>query len=93
MAINIKGIEHNKNAIVKIKENDIRNTVVKVPSHYYQAKATLETWYGSVEITGSTLHNIFQQFLVQNKHFRSVIKGFIDDLDNGNERLYSAKKY
>ena len=69
MAINIKGIEHNKNATVKIKENDIRNTVVKVPSHYYQAKATLETWYGSVEITGSTLHNIIQQFLVQNKHF------------------------
>ena len=93
MAINIKGIEHNKNATVKIKENDIRNTVVKVPSHYYQAKATLETWYGLVEITGSTLHNIIQQFLVQNKHFRSVIKGFIDDLDNGNEHLYNAKKY
>tara|TARA_B100001093_G_scaffold101802_1_gene94030 strand:+ start:960 stop:1241 length:282 start_codon:yes stop_codon:yes gene_type:complete len=93
MAINIKGIEHNKNVTVKIKENDIRNTVVKVPSHYYQAKATLETWYGSVEITGSTLHNIIQQFLVQNKHFRSVIKGFIDDLDNGDEYLYNAKKY
>jgi len=93
MVINIKGIEHNKNVTVKIKENDIRNTVVKVPSHYYQAKATLETWYGSVEITGSTLHNIIQQFLVQNKHFRSVIKGFIDDLDNGDEYLYNAKKY
>jgi len=93
MAINIKGIEHNKTVTVKIKENDIRNTVVKVPSHYYQAKATLETWYGSVEITGSTLHNIIQQFLVQNKHFRSVIKGFIDDLDNGDEYLYNAKKY
>ena len=91
MAINIKGIEHDKNATLTIKENDIRNTVVKIPNNYYQAKATLETWYGSVEITGSTLHNIIQQFLVQNKNFRSVIKEFIDDLDSGNERFYDAK--
>ena len=92
MAINIKGIKHNKNATVKIKENDIRNTIVKIPNQYYQAKAIMETWYGSVEITGSTLHNIIQQFLVQNKHFRPVIKQFIEELENGNEHLYQQDK-
>lgn len=92
MAINIKGIEHDKNATVKIKENDIRNTIVKIPNQYYQAKAIIETWYGSVEITGSTLHNIIQQFLVQNKHFRPVIKKFIEELENGNEHLYQQDK-
>ncbi|MBT7398832.1 MAG: hypothetical protein HN775_06530, partial [Hellea sp.] len=46
MAINIKGIEHDKNATLTIKENDIRNTTVKIPNQYYQAKAILETWYG-----------------------------------------------
>lgn len=92
MAINIKGIEHDKNATVKIKENDIRNTIVKIPNQYYQAKAIIETWYGSVEITGSTLHNIIQQFLVQNKHFRPVIKQFIEELENGNEHLYKQDK-
>ena len=92
MAINIKGIEHDKNATVKIKENDIRNTIVKIPNQYYQAKAIMETWYGLVEITGSTLHNIIQQFLVQNKHFRPVIKQFIEELENGNEHLYQQDK-
>ena len=52
----------------------------------------METWYGSVEITGSTLHNIIQQFLVQNKHFRPVIKQFIEELENGNEHLYQQDK-
>lgn len=93
MGININGIQCDKGFSLSIKERDIRDTVVKIPTKYYQAKASIETWYGTVDITGSTLHNIIQQFLVQNKHFRPVIKNFIDELDNGHEDLYSAKKY
>ena len=93
MGININGNHYDKGFSLSIKEQDIRDTVVKIPTKYYQAKASIETWYGTVDITGSTLHNIIQQFLVQNKHMRPVIKGFIDELDNGNEELYSAKKY
>ena len=93
MGIIVKGYKFDPDFKINIKEQDIRNTIVKVPEKYYQAKASLETWDGSVEITGSTLHNIIQQFLVQNKHFRIHIKTFIDDLDKGNEYLYSAKKY
>jgi hypothetical protein len=93
MAIKIKGIELNKDVSFTIKEQHIKNTVVNMPNKYYQAKAALETCWGSVEITGSTLHNIVQQVLVQNKEFRSTIKMFLDELDNGHEDLYSAKKY
>jgi len=93
MAINVKGIEFDKDVSFTIKEQDIRNTVVRMPNQYYQAKAAIETCWGSVEITGSTLHNIVQQVLVQNKEFRSTIKAFLEELDNGHEELYSAKKY
>ena len=93
MAIKIKGVEFDKEVSFMIKEHDIRNTVVTMPKKYYQAKAALETCWGSVEITGSTLHNIVQQVLVQNKEFRSTIKMFLDELDNGHEDLYTAKKY
>ena len=88
MGININGIEYDKGFSLSIKERDIRDTVVKIPTKYYQAKASIETWYGTVDITGSTLHNIIKQFLVQNKHMRPVIKGFIDQLDNPHEDLY-----
>ena len=88
MGINIKGIAYDKGFSLSIKERDIRDTVVKIPTKYYQAKASIETWYGTVDITGSTLHNIIKQFLVQNKHMRPVIKGFIDQLDNPHEDLY-----
>jgi hypothetical protein len=93
MGITINGIQNEKDAQFNITEQDIRNTVVKMPKRIYSARASLETWYGSVEITGWTLHNIFQQCLVQNKEFRKLVKLFIDELDDGKEHLYTCKKY
>ena len=93
MGIQVNGINHDKEARFSIKEQDIRNTVVKMPERIYSARASIETWYGSVEITGWTLHNIFQQCLVQNKEFGKLVKLFIDELDEGKEHLYTCKKY
>ena len=93
MGITVNGIENDKDAQFSIREQDIRNTVVKMPNRTYSARASIETWYGSVEITGWTLHNIFQQCLVQNKEFRELVKLFIDELDEGKEYLYTCKKY
>jgi hypothetical protein len=81
MAIKINGIEHDKNVSFTIREQDIKQTVVKIPKKYYQAKATIDTYYGSVEINGSTLHNIIQEMLIQNKEFRSVITDYVDQLE------------
>ena len=81
MAIKIKGDEYDPTFELTIKEQDIKKTVVKIPQKYYQASAAFETIYGSVEITGSTLHGIIQELLIQNKPFRAVIAGFIDELE------------
>ena len=86
MGIIVKGYKSDPDFKINIKEQDIRNTIVKVPEKYYQAKASLETWYGSVEITGSTFHNIIKEFLIQNKPFRSVIKSYIDQLDEEDKK-------
>ena len=87
MAIKIKGIEFDKDFSCTIKEQDIKKTVVKIPQKYYQASAAFKTIYGSVEITGSTLHGIIQELLIQNKPFREVITGFIDELEGEDKAI------
>tara|TARA_R110000823_G_scaffold257309_1_gene379041 strand:+ start:43 stop:324 length:282 start_codon:yes stop_codon:yes gene_type:complete len=87
MAIKIKGIEFDKDFSFNIKEQDIKKTVVKIPQKYYQASAAFETIYGSVEITGSTLHGIIQELLIQNKPFRAVITDFIDELEGEDKAI------
>ena len=85
MAIKIKGDEYDPAFQLTIKEQDIRRTFVHISKEFYRAKATINTYYGSVEINGSTLHNIVKEMLIQNKGFRSVITDYIDQLEAEDE--------
>ena len=85
MAIKIKGDEYDPAFELIIKEHDIRRTFVHISKEFYRAKATIESYYGSVEINGSTLHNIVKEMLIQNKGFRSVITDYIGQLEAEDE--------
>ena len=99
MAIKIKGNEYDPTFELTIKEKDISSTFVHISKEFYKAKATLNTYYGSVDINGATintyygsvdingatLHNIVKEMLIQNKGFRSVITDYIDQLDAEDE--------
>ena len=85
MAIKIKGNEYDPTFELTIKEKDISSTFVHISKEFYKAKATLNTYYGSVDINGATLHNIVKEMLIQNKGFRSVITDYIDQLEAEDE--------
>ena len=87
MSIKINGVEHRPDLKIDIKERLIKNVKVKMPNNLYQAKAVLNSAYGTVEITGSTLHRIIIQSMVQNVEYRCLVKGMLDDLEK-NEELY-----
>jgi hypothetical protein len=83
MAVIIKGIANVRDRDKTIKNTQIKSIKARVPeNNVYSAKATIDTIWGSIELTGMTLHDIIKDTLEDNQYFRDVLANYIKQIND-----------
>lgn len=83
MAVIIRGIPNVRDKDRTIKNTQIKSIKARVPeNNVYSAKAIIDTVWGSIELTGMTLHEIIKDTLEDNQYFRDVLSNYIKQIND-----------
>jgi hypothetical protein len=83
MAVIIRGIPNVRDRDRTIKNTQIKSIKARVPeNNVYSAKAIIDTVWGSIELTGMTLHEIIKDTLEDNQYFRDVLSNYIKQIND-----------
>ncbi len=82
MAVIIRGIANARDRDRTIKNSEILAIKARVPESTYNAKATIDTAWGTIELTGMTLHDIIKDTLEDNQYFRDVLANYIKQIND-----------
>ncbi len=83
MAVIIRGIANVRDRDRTIKNTQIKSIKARVPeNNVYSAKAIIDTVWGSIELTGMTLHEIIKDTLEDNQYFRDVLSNYIKQIND-----------